>query len=93
MSELENVRAACFRCTKAPRSEEGSKTGKISWCPKEGINFSHNWGGGAVCLGFFLFFFNIVLGFQKEHQVRAIQCYVGKCGFWLVVVVLLCLLQ
>lgn len=61
-------------------------------------------GGGlfSVCLfvcllaclfsGFF-FFSSVVVGLRKSEGLRTIQCYVEKCGFWLVVVVLLCVLQ
>lgn len=70
----------------------------------KGINSNQSWGGGwgaffsfvclFVCLFSGVFFFkSIVLGFRKSKGLRAIQCYVEKCGFWLVVMVLLCLLQ
>lgn len=48
-------------------------------------------GGGD--LGFLFLWINIVLVFQIKQRMRAIQCYVGKCGFWLVVMVLLYLMQ
>lgn len=72
---------------------------------QKGINFNQSRGGGwgavfclFVCLlaclfsGFF-FFSSVVLGLRKSEELRTIQCYVEKCGFWLVVVVLLCVLQ
>lgn len=84
-------------------AKKAVKLEKSLGAQQEGINSNQSWGGGwgavfcFVCsfvrFQVFFFFLSIVLGLRKSERLRAIQCYVEKCDFWRVVVVLPCLLQ
>lgn len=89
-------------------AKKAVKLEKSLGAQQKGINSNQSWGGGwgaGFCFGFFclficlfsgvwvFLFLSIVLDLRKSKGLRAIQCYVEKCDFWLVVVVLPCLLQ
>lgn len=84
------------------------KLAKSLGARQKGINSNQSWveGGGLfsvlfvglfICLFVFrcwgFFFLSIVLDLRKSKGLRAIQCSVEKCDFWLLVVGLPCLLQ